>query len=90
MSYLTADELSHLTGYKANQFARMRRWLTDHGWPFESPRGGCPQVWRTYHDQRMSGTAPAPASVTSSNDAAFTPNRARLEALQNARKKKRA
>ncbi|HYF16335.1 MAG TPA: DUF4224 domain-containing protein [Ramlibacter sp.] len=86
--YLTAAELAQLTGYQPNQFARMRRWLKDHGWPYEDPgAGGCPRVWREYHDQRMSGTAPARATVAA-NDASTTPNRARLQALQNGRKKK--
>ena len=90
MDYLTADQLAALTGYKPNQFARMRRWLTERGWPFEDPgRGGCPRVLRQYHDQRLSGTAPARATPAS-NEGSFAPNLARLEALQHARKKKRA
>lgn len=84
--FLSADELAALTGYRPNQFARMRKWLAIRKWPFEDPGpGGCPRVWRAYHDQRMSGTLPAPVA---SNDCAFQPNRARLKALQDGRKKK--
>lgn len=88
--YLTADELAELTGYQPNQFARMRSWLQARKWPFEDPgRSGCPRVLRVYHDQRLSGTLPAPSS-SASNDSAYAPNRARLEAFLNGRKKKNA
>jgi hypothetical protein len=86
--YLTANELAALTGYQANQFARMRRWLEAGKWPFVEPGpSGCPRVLRAYHDQRLSGAAVA--APRASNDAAFNqPNAARLQALQQHRGRK--
>jgi hypothetical protein len=60
--YLTAAELSDLTGYAANQVAHMARWLDRNGWPYARDRKGLPRVARSFHDARMSGSA-APTST---------------------------
>ncbi|MGL4576343.1 MAG: DUF4224 domain-containing protein [Burkholderiaceae bacterium] len=78
--YLLADQLAALTGYKANQFAHMRNWLTQRGWPFETSSAGMPVVLKAYHDARLSSTA-GPAQAQ-----AQAPNRAALETLHARRK----
>lgn len=42
--FLTPEELSRLTGYDANQRARIRRWLKAHHIPFMVNRLGEPVV----------------------------------------------
>lgn len=86
MTYLTAAELAELTGYQPNQFERMRAWLDSRNWPFvQARRGACPKVLRAYHDKRLSGELGPTA--TASNAAAYTPNRAALEAMNHGRQK---
>ena len=87
MLYLTATDLSQLTGYRESQFAHMRRWLAERGWPFETDRSGLPRVLRTYHDLRLSGQAQPAELKSGSNADQFTPNAAGLTALHDARKK---
>ncbi|OWY35313.1 DUF4224 domain-containing protein [Herbaspirillum aquaticum] len=53
--YLTAAELSSLIGCRPNSFSCMKRWLTKNEWPYVENIRGFPQVWRRYHDARMSG-----------------------------------
>lgn len=80
MLYLTAQELAELTGYAANQHARMSAWLMRHRWPFERARGGLPRVLRAYHDERLCGRAGAPAPAASGPGAAHSGPR--FEALK--------
>lgn len=53
--YLTAEQLSELTGLRPNQRAAIRRWLTSRGWVFTTSATGFPQVLTRYHDGRMMG-----------------------------------
>jgi hypothetical protein len=53
--YLSAAELASLIGCRQNSFACMKRWLTKNEWPYVENIRGFPQVWRKYHDARMSG-----------------------------------
>lgn len=55
--YLSAAELASLIGCRPNSLACMKRWLAKNGWPYVENIRGFPQVWRKYHDVRMSGTA---------------------------------
>ncbi|MBG7619365.1 DUF4224 domain-containing protein [Herbaspirillum sp. AP02] len=55
--YLSAAELASLIGCRPNSLACMKRWLTKNGWPYVENIRGFPQVWRRYHDARMSGEA---------------------------------
>lgn len=45
--FLTAAELSQLTGYHPNQRARICKWLGDHGIAFTENRLGEPVVLRS-------------------------------------------
>jgi hypothetical protein len=61
--YLTAAELSSLIGCRPNSLACMKRWLAKNEWPYVENIRGFPQVWRRYHDARMSGTAQVPTET---------------------------
>ncbi len=60
--YLTATELSTLIGCKPNSYACMKRWLDRNRWPYVENIRGFPQVWRGWHDARMSGEIRAGAA----------------------------
>ncbi|WP_296223277.1 DUF4224 domain-containing protein [Ralstonia sp. UBA689] len=51
--YLTMGELAGLVGCKANQRARMVKWLEAHHWRFVMDSRGLPKVARAYHDRKM-------------------------------------
>lgn len=51
--YLTMDELAGLVGCKANQRARMAKWLDANYWCYVLDSHGIPKVARAYHDRKM-------------------------------------
>ena len=56
--FMTQDELATLTGYSLP--AWQRRWLTKHGWIFDTARNGRVVVLRSYAESRLSGTQVKP------------------------------
>lgn len=54
MIFLNTDEIQDLTGFKLA--TRQCRWLSDHGYPFDTSRSGKPKVLRTYLEQRLCPT----------------------------------
>lgn len=52
--FMTHDELVTLTGYSLPSW--QRRWLTKHGWIFDTARNGRVVVLRSYAESRLSGT----------------------------------
>lgn len=53
--FLTADEVSELTGYKLP--ARQRKWLDSHGYIYERAATGRPVILRAHITQRLNGAA---------------------------------
>lgn len=57
--FLTADQLSELTGYQRH--ADQRKWLKARGWVFEVAATGRPIVSQAYAQQRLGGAvSPTP------------------------------
>ena len=51
MLFLDSEELHDLTGFKAA--GSQCKWLTDHGYPFDTNHSGKPKVLRAYLQQRL-------------------------------------
>ncbi len=51
MLFLNNEEILELTGFKLA--TGQCRWLTDHGYPFDTSRSGKPKVLRSYLEQRL-------------------------------------
>lgn len=51
--YLTAKELSELTGYKPNQRAKIRAWLDNKRWRYVVDSNQMPVVLRKYRDMKL-------------------------------------
>jgi len=58
--FLSAEELSQLTGYAPNQRTRVRKWLTEHGIPYTENRLGYPVVLRSAIENKTDTNAHTP------------------------------
>ncbi len=51
MLFLNNEEIYDLTGFKLA--TAQCRWLTEHGYPFDTNHSGKPKVLRSYLEQRL-------------------------------------
>ena len=56
--FLTADELTELTGYMLTSY--QVKWLDRHGYAFELSKAGRPKVLRAYVEKRLGLPTVAP------------------------------
>ncbi|BCM23822.1 DUF4224 domain-containing protein [Methyloradius palustris] len=59
--FMSPEELIELTDYKLA--SHQCRWLTEHGYPFDTSASGRPKVLRSYLEQRL-----CPQTTTSNSN----------------------